>query len=82
MHDTIVEYVNVWARLVNGRVVVDPERLERFRAAFAALLEHRGLWPCSLGNDPEWTHVEELSVELVTETAAYFSRYAYGVYWY
>jgi hypothetical protein len=82
MYDTLVDYVGVWSRLASGRAAIDVDRLERYRAAFAALLEFRGLWPSAVDADPEWDRIEELAVGLVTETVAYFTRYPYGAYWY
>ena len=81
MHDALVEYHRTWVRTETSRVVVDPERLGQFRAAFNALLELRSLFPTSVGEVGEWELVERLGQELASDRGAYFRQYGYH-YWY
>ena len=80
MHDTLLDYHRTWARAEGSRVIVDPERLAGFRAAFNALLELRGLFPASIGDARAWEIVEQIAHELVSDRGAYFRQYGY--YWY
>ncbi|MDQ3340218.1 MAG: hypothetical protein M4D80_34100 [Myxococcota bacterium] len=77
MHDTLLDYHRTWARAENAQVVVDPERVHGYAAAFNALLELRGLFPTNIGDAGEWEMAERLGTELVCERGAYFRQYGY-----
>lgn len=74
MHDTLVDYHSAW---MPARTAHDAERIVRYRAAFNALLELRGLFQANVGDAAGWDLVEQLGSELVSERGAYFRQYGY-----
>jgi hypothetical protein len=79
MHDALVDYVTVWSRAHNARVLVEADRIARMRVAFNALLELRGLWG-DVGIADDWALVETLTHEL--DGRVWFHHSIYGYYWY
>lgn len=78
MSDALAGYHRTWQRAAGQVVLVEPARAATMRAAFAALLELRGLFPTNLGDDEQWTLVERLATELVSERGAHFHQYGNG----
>lgn len=77
LHDTLLDYHRAWVRSDTARVSVDGERLATFRAAFAALLELRGLFGPAVGDAADWELAEQLAHELAGERGADLRRYGY-----
>lgn len=77
MHDALLAYHRAWANAQTGRVIVDAWLLDRFRAAFNALLELRGLFPTTLGDAAAWELVERLGEDLAGDRGTFFGLYGY-----
>ena len=80
LHDTLVEYHQVWERAQNGRGIMVSPSCAKYRAALNALLELRGLWRVELGTAEDWMLVEELVTSLPDEGAHFCTDFYYDWY--
>jgi hypothetical protein len=83
VHDVLVEYHNLWTRMVQGHSL-GVDRVARLREALNALLELRTLFVLDLGNmergnADRWIEIEQLVAALDTDGDVQLNR---PYYWY